>query len=137
MMDDSLFKLEFEVRDYECDVQGIVNNAVYQNYLEHARHIFLKQNGVDFIALSKRGVDLVVVRAEIDYLHPLRYDDRFYVTVRIERASRIRFAFLQDIYRLPDDKSILKARIIGTALNEGRRPSLPREMEEWLEKAVL
>ena len=32
------FQLEFQVRDYECDMQGHVNNAVYLNYLEHCRH---------------------------------------------------------------------------------------------------
>jgi acyl-ACP thioesterase len=32
------FRLEFSVRDYECDLQGVVNNAVYQHYLEYARH---------------------------------------------------------------------------------------------------
>ena len=51
-----LFTLEFAVRDYECDVQGIVNNAVYQNYLEHTRHVFLKQHSIDFVALSKRAL---------------------------------------------------------------------------------
>ena len=129
------FKLEFEVRDYECDFQGIVNNAVYQNYLEHTRHLFLKQCGIDFIALSRQGIDLVVVRVEIDYLYPLRNDDRFYVAVNLERVSRIRFGFLQDIYRLPDDKPILKARVIGTALNEAGRPHLPKELEALLEQA--
>jgi acyl-CoA thioesterase FadM len=44
-MIDYQFRLDFEVRDYECDLQGIVNNAVYQNYLEHTRHEFLKQKG--------------------------------------------------------------------------------------------
>ena len=34
-----------EVRDYECDLQGIVNNAEYQHYLEHARHQFLRSVG--------------------------------------------------------------------------------------------
>ena len=28
------YRLKFKVRDYECDMQGIVNNSVYQNYLE-------------------------------------------------------------------------------------------------------
>ena len=130
------FKLEFEVRDYECDFQGIVNNAVYQNYLEHARHVFLKQHKIDFIALAKRGINLVVVRAELDYLHPLRTDDRFYVAVSMERVSRIRFGFLQDIHRLPDERPVLKARITGTSLNENGRPYFPRELEELIERVV-
>jgi acyl-CoA thioester hydrolase len=39
-MENEHFKLEFEVRDYEYDLSGVVNNAVYQNYLEHARHMY-------------------------------------------------------------------------------------------------
>ncbi|MGC1376158.1 MAG: acyl-CoA thioesterase [Anaerolineales bacterium] len=136
-MSDYQFKLELEVRDYECDIQGIVNNAVYQNYLEHARHLFLKERDIDFIAFSKRGINLVVTRAELDYLYPLRADERFCVALNLERVSRIRFAFQQDIYRLPDDKPILKARMFWTAVNDVGRPCLPKELEELLEKAIL
>lgn len=135
-MSEYQFKLELEVRDYECDFQGIVNNAVYQNYLEHTRHLFLKQHGIDFIALSRKGINLVVVRAEIDYLYPLRNDDGFYVSLNLEQVSRLRFGFLQDIYRLADDKPILKARIIGTSLNEAGKPFLPTELEELFKKQI-
>ena len=130
------FKLSFEVRDYECDFQGIVNNAVYQNYLEHARHVFLKQQGIDFIDLSENGINLVVVRIEIDYLYPLRSSDQFYVGLNFERVSRLRFGFLQDIFRVPDNKPILKAKVIGTSLNEAGRPYLPGELEELFERQI-
>lgn len=127
------FKLNFEVRDYECDVQGIVNNAIYQHYLEHTRHVFLKQNGIDFVALSKRGINLVVVRIEIDYLYPLRFDERFTVSASMERISRIRFAFQQSIHRLPDEKPIAQAKVIATAINDAGRPFFPKELEALME----
>ncbi|MCP4188209.1 MAG: acyl-CoA thioesterase, partial [Gammaproteobacteria bacterium] len=44
-------QLEFKVRDYECDMQAVVNNGVYQNYLEHARHDFLHSKGINFAEL--------------------------------------------------------------------------------------
>ena len=136
MTDTYQFTQTFTVRDYECDVQGIVNNPVYQHYLEHTRHMFLKQHGVDFVALSRQGIDLVVTRVELDYLYPLRGGDQFYVGMNLERVSRLRFGFLQDIFRLPDSKPILKGKVIGTALNEAGRPCRLRELEALLEKPL-
>jgi acyl-CoA thioester hydrolase len=132
-MVDYSFKLDFQVRDYECDMQGIVNNSVYQNYLEHTRHEFLKALGIDFAEVTRRKIHLVVVRAELDYKHPLRSGDRFWVGLNVERVSPVRFAFLQDLYRYPDNRLILNARIIGTAINENGRPKLPPEIEKALE----
>lgn len=125
-------RLEFQVRDYECDMQGVVNNAVYQHYLEHARHEFLKTLGIDFAELSRRGINLVVVRAELDYKASLTSGDRFWVDTRLERISPVRFAFLQDIYREPDLKLALSGKVIGTALNERGRPKMPDEIARLL-----
>lgn len=49
-----IYELEMKVRDYECDLQGIVNNANYQHYLEHTRHEFLTSVGVSFAALHEQ-----------------------------------------------------------------------------------
>ena len=127
-MNDYLFKLDFKVRDYECDLQGIVNNSVYQNYLEHTRHEYLKSIGVDFAALAAENVNLIAVRVELDYKHPLRSGDAFWVGLTMEKVSRIRFAFVQEIYRYPDNLLILNGRTIATAMNEKGRPMLPKQL---------
>ena len=125
-------KLEFEVRDYECDLAGMVNNASYLNYIEHARHVFLRSKGIDFAELAGQGIYMIVLRIEVDYLFSLRSGDRFTIGSNFERVSRLRFGFQQDIYRLPDEKPVLKAKVIGTAVNEKGRPMLPKELESIL-----
>lgn len=124
------FSLEMAVRDYECDLQGVVNNAVYQNYLEHARHEYLKSIGIDIAALAAEGINLVVVRVEIDYKLSLTSGDRFAVMVAAEQLSPVRIGFRQEICRLPDGKPVIKALITGTALNRRGRPQLPPELVE-------
>ena len=37
----TLFRVDFEVRDNELDIQGIVNNSNYMIYLAHARHKYI------------------------------------------------------------------------------------------------
>ena len=129
-MPDYRFRLDFAVRDYECDLAGMVNNAVYLHYLEHARHELLRAWGIDFGGWAARGVYLVVVRIEVDYLLPLRSGDQFWIGVNPQRVSPLRFAFLQDIYRRPDDRPVLRAKVIGTAINDKGRPRLPAELEQ-------
>ncbi len=118
-------ELEFKVRDYECDMQGVVNNGVYQNYLEHARHEFLQAHGINFAQMTAQGINLVVIRAELDYRKSLASNDRFVVRSLLRRVSRIRFEFQQDIFRLPDESLMLAARITGTSVNANGRPHLP------------
>jgi acyl-CoA thioester hydrolase len=122
--------LEFQVRDYECDLQAVVNNAVYQNYLEHARHELLRSRGIDFAEVTAAGINLIVVRAEIDYRKSLVSGDLFNVRSQVRQVSKLRFEFLQDIYRLTDDMLMLNARIIGTALNQQGRPFAPALLQD-------
>lgn len=136
-MNDCQFSLEFKVRDYECDLQGIVNNAVYLNYLEHARHEFLLSRGISFAELSKNKINLVVIRTELDYVSPLRSGDEFIIEVNIEQISPLRFCFNQTIYKLPDRKLVMNAKVFGTGINEKGRPSIPEEIRKVLLNLVI
>jgi acyl-CoA thioester hydrolase len=118
------FELELQVRDYECDIQGIVNNAVYQNYLEHCRHRFLKTVGLDFARLHNDGIDAVVIRSELDYKFPLRPGDDFLVRLKLGKQGKLRIIFNQQIIRKTDEKLMVNARIT-TVLTKNSRPILP------------
>ena len=129
----SNYSIEMKVRDYECDIQGVVNNSVYQNYLEHARHEFLLAKGLNFFELAQDNVNLMVVRAEIDYKVSLKSGDEFIVDVKVVRASRVRFDFVQQIIRKSDNKLAISAKITGTAVNERGRPFMPDCVAELLD----
>jgi acyl-CoA thioester hydrolase len=124
---DYIFNTEMAVRDYECDIQGVVNNAHYQNYLEHARHEFLVSKGISFTRLHEEGIDLILTRVEIDYKYPLRSRDRFVVRLYILREGNLKIVFVQDIYRIPDNKLIVKARVTGIATKNGK-PARPGDI---------
>ena len=104
MNKDYHFETRMEVRDYECDIEGIVNNAQYIHYCEHTRHLFLKQCGLSFAEMHAKGVDAVVARMQLQYKVPLRPDDEFISRLRLEKEG-IKYVFHQDIYRASSSAS--------------------------------
>ena len=83
-------------------------------------------------ASTNRATTWVLTRAEIDYKTPLRSGDRFTVELRVERESRLRFCFVQDIFREADGAHVLHGRLIGTSLNRDGQRGFPPEIEELL-----
>lgn len=132
-----IFELPFKVRDYECDLQGIVNNAVYQNYLEHTRHEFLKHVGLDFAKMHDDSIDAVVIRVEIDYKLPLRSGDEFVCKLNVAREGNLKFVFLQDIYRLADQKLVVKGKVTAVCVNHKTgRPAAPQKLVEVFDRYI-
>lgn len=114
-----IFSLEFKVRDYECDLQGIVNNANYPHYTEHTRHEFLRSRGVSFADLHARGIDAVVAGMQLRFKQPLRSGDSFVSRLAL-RKEGLKYVFVQDIYRLPDLRPVFKSTVDTVCLINGR-----------------
>jgi acyl-CoA thioester hydrolase len=114
-----IYELEFKVRDYECDLQGIVNNSVYQNYLEHTRHEFLLDNDVSFDVLHQQGVDAVVARIEMAYKIPLKSGDAFISKLYVTKEG-IKYVFHQTIFRKSDNKVCLKSKVDTVVVINGK-----------------
>jgi acyl-CoA thioester hydrolase len=108
-----------QVRDYECDIQGIVNNANYLHYLEHTRHTFLTANNLSFAQLHSRGIDAVVSRVEIQYKNSLRPDDVFISKLNVVRQGA-KYVFNQVICKKNDNTLCISAKIDIVALVNGK-----------------
>lgn len=128
------FSIELDVRDYELDVQGIVNNSVYQNYLEHARHEFLHHHGIDFVEFAQSNILLVVKNIEMNFKNSLVSRDKFKIEVAAEKEGNLKVVFLQNIIRIADNKPILTAKVTGVAIKNGRpvAPETIPQIERFL-----
>jgi len=130
-----IYELEFKVRDYECDLQGIVNNAVYQNYLEHTRHEFLLEKNVSFAKLHMQGVDAVVARIEIAFKTPLRSGDAFISKLYVKKEG-IKYVFHQAIYRKEDNKICVTAKVDTVVVINGKLSAAHPQLEALINVEV-
>lgn len=136
MKEKYIFETKMMVRDYECDIEGIVNNANYLHYTEHTRHLFLKACGLSFAEMHRKGVDAVVARMNLQFKTPLTCDDEFISRLGLHKEG-IRFVFNQDIYRANDEKLCFRGIIEIVCLVNGKladSEDYTKAFERYLEK---
>lgn len=114
-----IFEIQLKVRDYECDIQGIVNNAIYQSYLEHARHEYLQSKKISFKKLTEDRILLMVSRIEMDFKRSLTSGDTFVVKLKMKREG-LKLIFFQDIFLVADQTLCLKAKVEVIAKVNGK-----------------
>ena len=113
-----IFNLDMKVRDYECDLQGVVNNANYQHYMEHTRHEFLESLGANFGQMHEDGLDALVTKVTISYKKSLRSGDSFRSALRCSmRAPKL--IFHQDILHL-DGTLAARGEVECVVVDHGR-----------------
>jgi acyl-CoA thioester hydrolase len=112
-----VFEIEMKVRDYECDAQGIVNNANYLHYTEVTRHEFMESLGLTFKECHEQGVDPVVTRADLHYKASLTGGESFLSSLTVERIGA-KMHFHQLFRRKSDEVVCCEAFIeVATLIN--------------------
>ncbi len=82
------FEIDLEVRGYEIDVWNHVNNAVYLQWLEHARWEMSRKLG---FGMLRDGVLPVVRHYELDYRAPCFLGDKVRVSLWPEKLGTTSF----------------------------------------------
>lgn len=124
---------QFSVRVYyeDTDLAGIVYYANYLKYIERARSEWLRQIGVDQVALKAQGTVFAVRHLEADYISPARFDDLLQVESTLHSTTAARLVMDQRVMR--DRQALFSARVTMVCLGASGRPTrLPDELADRL-----
>ena len=121
-------KCSLQVRTYECDSYGHVNNANYLNYLEFARYEFLKDVGFDYRAMLDAGYGVYVARIEIDYKRPAVVDDLLEIRSWSVKKGAVSGVIAQEIWR--GEELLTTAKVTWAMVDSKGTPTkLPAEWD--------
>jgi len=128
-----LHTVTLRVRTYECDAYGHVNNAVYLNYLEYARDLWLVDHGLDYQALVTSGSGIFVAEAKLTYQSPALPGQELAVTTH-PRESGAAWVMLHQSIQGPEARPILEADMKLVWVNSAGRPT--RIPADWKTKLL-
>ncbi|CAG9465135.1 unnamed protein product [Pedinophyceae sp. YPF-701] len=96
---DEEFSVSLQVRDYELDQFGVVNNQVYAGYAQHARHVMMATLGFSCDEVARRGEALAITEMEMKFTGALRSEDTVRIAVKITKLTPARCTFRHRQYR--------------------------------------
>jgi acyl-CoA thioester hydrolase len=127
---------ELRVRYAETDQMGVVYHANYLVWCEIGRTDFIRQHGMSYADIERRGIFLVVSEATLRLHASAKYDDLVRVETSLEEVRSRRIAFAYVITRAADGHRLATARTALVSLAPGGRPAvLPADVRASLEAA--
>lgn len=95
---------EITVRYAETDCMGVVHHAVYPVWYEVARTDYIKNVGMSYSEMEKRGIMLPVTGISCRYKSPAKYDETLVITAKIARFTPARIEFFYTVTRKGEDE---------------------------------
>ena len=112
--------LDIRVYYEDTDMAGIVYYANYLRYIERARSDWVREMGIDQLAMKAEGVVFAVRRVEADYIQPARFDDLMQVRTDLVSLSPARMVMRQEVRR--DETLLFKADVTIVCINANGKP---------------
>lgn len=128
----------FPIRVYyeDTDLAGIVYYANYLKFIERGRSEWLRDVGVDQLAMKRDGLVFAVRRLEADYLSPARFEDLLMVQSTIHAHTPARIVIDQQVLR--DGVVLFVARITLVCVGQNGRPArIPADVTRRLQSSGL
>ena len=111
--DDFRFHTILRVRWSECDVQGIVFNAAYQDYLEVAQVEYFRNLGIMLYDSSSRKLfDTALVKITMEFVQPVSIDEVLEVYCRTDSIGNTSMVAKYELYRDGTDELVHRAEVV-------------------------
>ena len=91
------FSTQIRVRYGETDQMGVVYHGNYATYFEIARTEWLRNLGISYKELEKKGVMLPMISLSLNFLKSAKYDDVLTITVSLKRTPLVKIDFDYEI----------------------------------------
>ena len=116
--------IRLRVRYTEVDAMGCLHHSRFLQYFEMGRVELLRSRGVRYVDLERRGVYFVVVRAEVKYRQPARYDDEVELTTTEVSRGHVK---IEHEYEMRAEGKLLAtgATTIACVGRDGRPMQIP------------
>lgn len=114
----TIFTTRLNVRSYELDSFGHVNNATYLNYLEYARGDYLRQRGLSFADFHQWDAMPYVIRVEISYRASCRVHDDLEIRGWISAWSRTGFVMSYELFNHSSGRLAAEAQMKFAFVNQ-------------------
>ncbi|CAN5551143.1 thioesterase family protein [soil metagenome] len=91
--------LTIRVRYPECDSMSYLHHSRFLQYFEMGRIELLRSLGHDYAKLEREGVFFAVVKAEVTYRAPAKFDDLLTLRTRVVKQTHVRFDHVYELRR--------------------------------------
>jgi acyl-CoA thioester hydrolase len=130
-MDNVLFKhsIPIAVRYCETDAMGFLHHANYLNYFELGRTELFRAQGGSYRRMEELKVYMVVVKLQVHYHKPARYDDQLVLETEITRSTPAR---IEHGYRLERAGELLceASSTVACVDADGQLQRIPENLAE-------
>ena len=118
---------------HHTDQMGIVHHSNYVKFFEVARTEWLRQAGLTYAEMERRGVMMPIVDVAVKYRNPALYDELLSVTAFVDEAPMARMTFRYEV-RGEDGRDIASgSTTLGFIDKQTRRPV---RAPQWLLEVI-
>src|SRR5690554_240696 len=113
---------KIRVRYKETDQMGVVHHSNYYIWFEVGRTEFIREAGLSYHDMEKKGIMLPVLETHCKYIHGAEYDDLLTVRTRMSKFKGVRLTMEYEVFRDVDGLLLAKGSTVHAITDINMKP---------------